>query len=93
MSKYSYIYLSGTTINSVDQTSCLFQGAHTKHSELVNKLEEADLRIIPHANDAVRQVMPGVVILSADTDVVVLCLYHWFQLHASRLQELGAENW
>ena len=74
------IYLSVITGNCVDQSSCLFQGARTYHVELDNKLEEADLRIIQHANDAVSQSQgtSGVVILSADTDVVVLCLYHWF---------------
>ena len=51
-------------------------------------IEEADVRIIPHALDATNCGAERVVLLSNDTDVVVLGLHHWSILTEHGLKEL-----
>ena len=56
--------------------------------ELNKDIEEADLRIIPHALHAASHGMLRVVILSNDTDVLVLAVHHWATLQSHGLHEL-----
>ena len=41
------------------------------------KIEEADLRLILHAFHAAQTGTKRIVVLSQDTDVLVLCLHSW----------------
>ena len=45
--------------------------------ELDNSIEEADVRLIPHAIHAILASTERIVILSSDTDVLVIALYFW----------------
>ena len=51
-------------------------------------IEEADARFIPHAMHATKLGTARVVLLSSDTDVLVLALYFWCILHAHGLSEM-----
>ena len=51
------------------------QEINVDHPELDNKTEEADIPIIQHAAHAVANGAKRLVILSADTDILVLSLY------------------
>lgn len=51
-------------------------------------IEEADVRLIPHAMDAVTTGTARIVVLSNDTDVLVLLLYYWRILFSHGLKEL-----
>ena len=42
---------------------------------LTSAIEEADIRIIPHVSQAIKEKLSNIVILSNDADVVVLVLY------------------
>lgn len=56
--------------------------------ELDVEIEEADVRLIPHALHAVNHGSTRIVILSNDTDVMVLALHYWDILKCHGLQEL-----
>ncbi len=66
-----------------------------KH-DLNVSLEEADVRLIIHINDAAKDGMKRVVVVSNDTDVLVLCLHFWNEFEEVGLEELwmrgGAGN-
>lgn len=49
-------------------------------------IEEADSRIILHIYQACREGTTNVVVLSSDTDVVVLLMYYWSTFKAMKLQ-------
>lgn len=54
------------------------------HPELeYSTLEEADVRIMPHLIHCADMGHAGSVLLSSDTDVLVLAMYHWkvFKMH------------
>ena len=65
---------SGISVNvscySSNSTTCV------EVPELVDNIEEADARIIPHALHAGKQGITRIVILSSDTDIFVLLMYH-----------------
>ena len=52
------------------------------------KIEEADLRTVLHAFHATKGGSKLLVILSQDTDVLILFLYHWMELNALGLEQL-----
>ena len=64
------------------------QEINVDHPELDNKTEEADIRIFQHAAHAVANAAKRLVILSTDTDILVLSLYYWHQLHSNGLVEM-----
>ena len=64
------------------------QGRVNSHTDLDVTLEEADMRLIPHAMHATINGTSRVVILSTDTDVLVVCLYFWHIFHSHGLKEL-----
>ena len=52
-------------------------------------IEEADARIIPHAMHTItHSSITRIVVLSSDTDVFILMLYYWDELHSHGLDEL-----
>ena len=65
--------------------------------ELDNNTEEADVRLVPHAIHAVLAGTERIVILSSDTDVLVIALYFWNLLnsHGSRQfwMRAGVSDW
>ena len=76
-----------------DETSTPAQsiknGEVFQHPDLDTDHEEADIRIIPHAVNAVRHsCMARIVILSSDTDVFVVAMYFYHLLAAHGLAEL-----
>jgi len=58
------------------------------HEELKKEIEEADLRIIPHISHSVRSGCQRVVVLSNDTDILVLLIHFFSFFHGCGLQEL-----
>ena len=56
--------------------------------ELRTNVEEADVRIIPHAMHTVRGGKKYIVVLSSDTYVLVLLVYYWRELNREGLAEL-----
>ena len=64
------------------------QEINVDHPVLDNKTEEADIRIVQHVAHAVANGAKRLEILSADTDILVLNLYYWHQLHSHGLGEM-----
>lgn len=56
--------------------------------ELNHRIEEADVRMIPHALHAVKGGASRTILLSNDTDVLVLGLHYWNLLRGYGLKEL-----
>ena len=54
--------------------------------DLTSRIEEADMRIIPHVNQTVKRRSNNIVILSNDTDVVVLVLNYMEKIVSEGLQ-------
>ena len=55
--------------------------------DLTSRIEEADMCIIPHVNQTVNRRSNNVVILSNDTDVVVLVLHYMEKIVSEGLQK------
>lgn len=53
------------------------------HHLETNEIEEADIRIIMHIDHAIGASFNNIIVLSTDTDVLVLLVYYWnhFYLH------------
>ena len=85
-----HIFLSKFTGDNVSvNTQSVKEGHLREHPELDSCLEEADVRIFPHALHAIKQCsITRVVVLSNDTDVVVLGLHFYHLFMANGLQEL-----
>lgn len=56
--------------------------------ELNDDIEEADLRTVLHTLHATKDGSKRLVVLSSDTDVFILFLYHWSELKLEGLEEL-----
>ena len=56
-----------------------------------DNIEEADMRIIPHTQHAARRGATRVLVISGDTDVIVLLLHYWPEFKVHGLQELWAK--
>lgn len=69
-----------------------FGGSNIEVPELNIDIEEADARIIPHAMHAVKARSQRIIVLSSDTDVFVLLLYYWDELHSCGLRELWVKT-
>ena len=73
-----------------DVVAC--QSVQDSHSEEIQEhyqdIEEADVRIIPHAMHAVKNGARRIVVLSSDTDVCVLLMHYWNGLHSNGLREM-----
>ena len=71
---------------------CWLKTMRPVHAELVPELEhnieEADMRIIPHAMHAVEHCKKRIIVLSSDTDVFVLLMLYWSELKENGLEEL-----
>lgn len=61
-------------------------------SELKSEVEEADMRIIPHAMHAVKQGYKCIIVLSSDTDVFILLIFYWSKLNENGLEELWVKT-
>ena len=55
--------------------------------ELDNNIEETDMRLIPHVIYAVLAGIEMIVVLSGDTDVLVIALYFWNLLNSHGLRQ------
>ena len=86
------LILSGMIVNDdvISAQECIGQ-TRTIIPELSQRLEEADLRIIPHAKWAVDKGCERLVILANDTDVVALLLYYADILITNGLKELWVQ--
>jgi hypothetical protein len=78
------------TLDGQDGQPCqlIHQTTVTQVSELDLCLEEADVRLIPHALHATTAGTKRICLLSNDTDVLVVALHHWNVLHCHGLGEL-----
>ena len=66
----------------------LTEGCLMSLSEFYLTIEETDVRLVPHAIHATQTRAKGLVILSGDTDVMVLALYFNTELKTNGLSEL-----
>ena len=87
------IVVSGTCDEDGQRLHCQVvdakTSAQTPYPELDSNIEEADVRIIPHAiNAADDDMCRRVVVLSNDTDVVVLCLHFFVTLKQHGVKQL-----
>ncbi len=64
------------------------QGAITSYPQLDIPIEEADERLMPHAFHAIDTGTKRIVILSSDTDVLVLALHFWTRMQSRGLLEM-----
>ncbi len=83
------IVLSGTCIGKDGNKSCevIENGESNEYAQLdFNNIEEADIRIVPHAFDASSET-ERIVILSNDTDVAILSIHF-----AKKLEEKGIKE-
>jgi len=65
--------------------ACSTAGAEV--SELNITMEEADTRTVPHVMHAVTHGISRIIVMSADTDVIVMVFY-WNVLHSHGLRKL-----
>ena len=63
-------------------------GSVTEAPKLNAEIEEADLRTVLHAVHATKGGAKRLLVLSSDTDVLILFLYHWNELRSEGLEEL-----
>jgi len=83
-----YAKLIGFSPN-IDPCQGIFNSSYpTPVPDLDVTIKEADVRTIPHTLDATNYGAKQVVLLSNDTDVVVLGLHYWSILKAHGLKEL-----
>ncbi len=75
---------------AVKRKTGFFRESHlwTTLPEIDSTLEEADTRIIPHAFNAAEDGIKRLIVLSADTDILVNLLYYWRRLSWIGLKEL-----
>ena len=66
----------------------LTEGCLISSSELDLTIEEADVRLVPHAIHATQTGAKRLVILSGDTNVIILALYFNTDLKTNGLSEL-----
>ena len=76
--------------NMILPCQSLTEGCLISLSELVLTIEEADVRLVPHAIHATQTGAKRLVILSDDTDVMVLALYFNTDLKTNGLFELSS---
>ena len=72
-------------VSDIEPGRCVMRDINTPLSELDVHIEKADVRMIPHALNCGAS---RVVILSKDTDVMVLGLHYWNLLKSHGLKEL-----
>ena len=82
----------------VSDTDSVINGQEISRSESFTRenlqmwLEEADVRVILHIHKAVSNSVERVVVLSNDTDAVVLLLFHIFDFFSLGLKERLEES-
>ena len=90
------IVVSALGLAEIEPNRGVFSNIGITLPELNVKVEEADVRMIPHALHSVNEGASGVILLSNDTDIVVLGLHYCSLLKGHDLKELwiraGAGN-
>ena len=75
------------------RTCELIHGVETSDIPCLDvNIEEADIRIIPHAIHETENGASRIVVLSDDTDVIILVLHFWETLHQKGLKELWVKG-
>ena len=76
--------------NTCNDIQCIqYKDGITSNKESLDKpIEEADLRIIPHTEHSIQPKNTSIVLLSNDTDVLVLVLYFMQYFTSTGLEEL-----
>ena len=82
------IVVSAIGLAEIEPARGVFSNIGITLPELNVKIEEADVRMIPHALHSVNGGASRVILLSNDTDVVVLGLHYWSLLKGHGLKEL-----
>ena len=82
------IVVSAIGLAEIEPARGVFSNIGITLPELNVKIEEADVRMIPHALHSVNGGSSRVILLSNDTDVVVLGLYYWSLLKGHGLKEV-----
>ena len=63
------------------------EGIVSQNSILDINIEEADARLMIHIKDAARNGMKRAVVVSNDTDVLVLCIHYWIDFCEDGLED------
>jgi len=89
-SKFPAVDIVASYMPGESPSPCLsmLDGDKKEIPELHLDTEEADCRIIQHAMHATRNRKKCIIVLSTDSDVMVLLMHYWSQLKISGLQEL-----
>ena len=82
------IIVSAIRLAEIEPARGVFSNIKMTLPELNVKIEEADVRMIPYALHSVNRGASRVILLSNDTDVVVLGLHYWSLLTGHGLKEL-----
>ena len=82
------IVVSAIRLAEIEPARGVFSNIGSTLPEVNVKIEEADVRMIPHALHSVNGGALKVILLSNDTDVVVLGLHYWSLLKGHGLEEL-----
>ena len=82
------VILSGIGVTDLDRTPCksvTSPGQVRILADIQYSIEETDVRLIPHALHAAQEMTKRIVILSNDTDVIVLGTHYFTMLHRQGL--------
>ncbi|NQY43710.1 MAG: hypothetical protein HRT87_10240 [Legionellales bacterium] len=85
------IVLSGYVRSTNDLVSCLDylpDGGYMEKLDLNSYIEEADMRIVPHINEAIKCKFTRIVLISNDSDVVCLINYYMSRFQQNGLTEM-----
>ena len=87
--KHVFSAFSGPSHDIIQSCTSIVNDQHNIVSDLdCFSMEEADFRMIVHAQHAAAHGFTQFVFVTADTDVFILCLFHWKRLHVFGVQEL-----
>ena len=87
--KLVFSAFSGPSQDIIQSCTSIVHDQHNFVSDLdCFSMEEADFRMIVHAQHAAAHGFTKFVFVTADTDVFILCLFHWKRLHVIGIQEL-----
>ena len=81
--------LSGVVMNDIEQV-CRFvhDGQYNEIDSLKSDIEEADQRLIPHIQWSLHNCHKNIVVVSGDTDVLVLLLHYYKKFLALGIEKL-----
>ena len=87
--KHVFSAFSGPSHDIIQSCTSMMNDQHNIVSDLnCFSIEEANFRMIVHAQHAAAHGFTKLVFVTTDTDVFILCLFHWKRLHLIGIPEL-----